>query len=357
MSVARPPEEARIAGEAEELRMSLARPPEEARIAGEAEGEAAPLAAAWLTASFYCFATLPDCDARVAALHAACAAHGLRGNILLATEGINGSIAGRPPAVHAVLDSLRADPLLAHLAVRLAPANTMPFHRLKVRRKPEIVTLGVPGVDAARQAGHHVDPADWNALIRRPGVVLLDVRNGYEVDIGSFAGAVDPGTRSFTEWPAWVEAQSAPGGVLAGRPEVAMFCTGGIRCEKASALLRAQGFAQVHHLRGGILAYLEQTAPQHSLWRGECFVFDERVAVGHGLAAGTHRQCRSCRYPLNAADQASPLFIDGVQCPHCADARNEERQAGLRERQRQMDLAAARGQPHIGARLGPRNAA
>lgn len=302
----------------------------------------------WLTASFYCFADLSDCEARVAPLHAACEARGVRGNILLATEGVNGSIGGRPHDVHAVLDGLRADARLAGLAVRLAPASAMPFHRLKVRCKAEIVTLGVPGVDAARQAGHHVDPQDWNALIRRPGVVLLDVRNGYEVGIGSFAGAVDPGTRSFTEWPAWVQAQSQPGGVLAGRPEVAMFCTGGIRCEKASALLRAQGFEQVHHLRGGVLAYLEQTPAQDSLWRGECFVFDERVAVGHGLAPGHHVLCRSCRMPLGAVDLASPLFIEGVQCAHCAGARSAARQAGYRERQRQMEMAAARGQTHIG---------
>ena len=300
------------------------------------------------TASFYCFADLPDCAGHVEPLRTLCEARGVRGNILLAPEGVNGSIAGTADAVQAVLDHLRADPRLAGLAVRSAPCTALPLHRLKVRCKREIVTLGVPGLAPAHQTGQHVAPEAWNALVQRPGLVLVDVRNGYEVGVGSFAGAVDPGTEAFTDWPAWVAAQSQPGGLLAGRPAVAMFCTGGIRCEKASSLLRAQGFGEVYQLDGGILNYLERVPATDSLWRGECFVFDERVAVGHGLAAGTHSLCRSCRRPLGPADRASPLFIDGVQCAHCATARDEDQRQGYRERQRQMDLAAARGQTHLG---------
>ena len=304
-----------------------------------------------LTASFYCFAALPDCAQWVAPLRARCEAGGVRGNVLLAQEGINGSLGGPREAVLAVLDWLRADPRLARLMLRTAPCDAMPFYHLKVRCKPEIVTMGVADIDPVHQAGHHVAPGDWNALISRPDVVVIDVRNDYEVGIGSFAGAVDPATQAFTDWPAWVQAQSAPGGLLAGKPAVAMFCTGGIRCEKASALLRAQGFDEVHHLQGGVLAYLETVAPEQSLWQGECFVFDERVAVGHGLAPGSHALCRCCRHPLGPADRASPLFEEGVQCARCAGTRTPARQQGLRERQRQMELAAARGTAHVGATL------
>ncbi|KQP35579.1 rhodanese-related sulfurtransferase [Pseudorhodoferax sp. Leaf274] len=300
------------------------------------------------TASFYCFAALPDCAARVEPLRALCAAHDVRGNILLAPEGINGSIAGQDGAVQAVLDHLRADPRLAALAVRSAACASVPLHRLKVRCKREIVTMGVRGLDPAGQTGEHVPPAQWNALLQRPGLVLLDVRNRYEVAIGSFADAVDPATAAFTDWPAWIAAQSQPGGLLDGQPAVAMFCTGGIRCEKASSLLRAQGFAEVYQLEGGILNYLEQVAPADSLWRGECFVFDERVSLGHGLAAGTHSLCRSCRQPLGLADRTSPHFVEGVQCAHCATQRNEGQRAGYRERQRQMELAATRDGTHLG---------
>nr|WP_145546001.1 rhodanese-related sulfurtransferase [Variovorax boronicumulans] len=300
------------------------------------------------TASFYCFAALPDCAARVEPLRALCAALDVRGNILLAPEGINGSIAGQDAAVQQVLDHLRGDPRLARLAVRSAACASVPLHRLRVRCKREIVTLGVAGLDPVGQTGTHVPPAQWNALLERPGLVLLDVRNGYEVAIGSFAGAIDPRTAAFTDWPAWIAEQSRPGALLDGQPPVAMFCTGGIRCEKASALLRAEGFREVYQLDGGILNYLEQVPPAQSLWQGECFVFDERVAVGHGLAAGSHSLCRSCRQPLSAVDRASPLFVEGVQCAHCAAQRDEGQRAGYRERQRQMELAAARGATHLG---------
>lgn len=311
-----------------------------------------------LTAALYHFAALPDCEALRAPLQAECDRHGVRGLLLLAPEGINGTIAGPAEGVRAVLAWLRADPRLHALRHKEALGDRMPFYRMRVRAKREIVTLGVPGLDAARDAGTHVKPDQWNALIDDPGVVVIDVRNGYETAIGSFARAVRPGTRSFTEFPQWVEEQSAPGGLLAGKPRVAMFCTGGIRCEKSTALLRMQGFGEVYHLDGGILQYLEDTPPEQSRWEGDCFVFDERVSVGHGLAPGAHRHlCRSCRMPLGPDDLASPHYVAGVRCPHCHGTRTAQQERSLAERERQMALARERGHEHLGARQpGPRNA-
>jgi UPF0176 protein len=224
-----------------------------------------------------------------------------------------------------------------------------------VRLKREIVTLGVPGINPNEMAGRYVKPQDWNALITEPGVVVVDTRNDYEVGIGSFEGAVDPHTHSFSELPAWVAAQSAPGGVLAEKdgkkPKVAMFCTGGIRCEKSTAFMRTQGFDEVYHLEGGILKYLETVPEEQSRWRGECFVFDERVSVVHGLATGHYDLCRACRDPISEADKASKLYVPGVSCPGCHDKKTEEQKRGFIERQRQVDYANRRRQPHIGAKL------
>ncbi len=286
-----------------------------------------------LTAALYHFAKLPDCDALRGPLQAECDRHGVRGLLLLAPEGVNGTIAGKAEGVRAVLAMLRAQPPLAALRHKEAWGDRMPFYRMRVRVKREIVTLGVPGVDAARDAGTYVKPGDWNALIDDPEVVVIDVRNGYESAIGSFARAVRPETRSFTEFPAWVEAQTAPGGLLAGKPRVAMFCTGGIRCEKSTALLRMQGFGEVYHLEGGILQYLEDVPAEGSRWEGDCFVFDERVSVSHGLVPGTHRHlCRSCRMPLGPQDLASPDYLPGVRCPHCRGTRPAEEERALAER-------------------------
>src|SRR5690606_15757734 len=258
-----------------------------------------------IAAAFYHFATLPDYADKRAPLQALCAQRAVTGTILLAAEGVNGTIAGAPDAVRAVLDWLRTDPRLAAMEHKESPAGRTPFHRMKVRLKREIVSLGVP-VDVAGNAGTYVDPGDWNALIDDPEVVLVDTRNDYEVAIGSFPGALNPGTRSFSELPAWVEQHPE----LRGR-KIAMFCTGGIRCEKSTALLRLHGFDEVYHLRGGILKYLETVPAQDNRWQGECFVFDERVSVGHGLTQGPHTLCRSCRHPLAADDRASPLYEEG----------------------------------------------
>jgi UPF0176 protein len=230
----------------------------------------------------------------------------------------------------------------------------MPFYRMKVRLKREIVTMGVPEVHPALMAGEYVKPQEWNQLINEPGVVLVDTRNDYEVSIGTFHGAVNPHTSSFSELPGWVEREMAEGGKLAAhdgkKPKVAMFCTGGIRCEKSTALLRSKGFEEVYHLEGGILKYLETVPEAQSTWEGECFVFDERVSVGHGLKPGAFTLCRSCRDPLSEEDRQSPLYELGVSCPHCHGNTTDEQKAGYRERQRQVELAEARNAAHIGVR-------
>ncbi len=307
----------------------------------------------FLTAALYKFVELPDFAALQTPLLACCEAHAVKGTLLLAPEGINGTIAGLEPNVRAVLAYLRQDPRLAALEHKEAWADAPPFHRMKVRLKREIVTLGVPDVHPALMAGQYVKPQDWNALLDEPGVVVVDTRNDYEVLIGTFDGAINPATAAFSDLPAWVGREMAPGGKLAAidghKPKVAMFCTGGIRCEKSTALLRSKGFDEVYHLEGGILKYLETIPKAQSRWQGECFVFDERVSVGHGLREGRHVLCRSCGDPLTEVDVASPQFELGVSCPHCHDKTTAGQKAGYRERQKQVELAKARRTLHIGA--------
>ncbi len=302
-------------------------------------------------AALYRFARFADPAALQEPLRAVCAKAGIKGTLLLAPEGINGTIAGRADAIAIAIAHIRRLPGCADLDVKYAHAASMPFYRLKVRLKPEIVTLGLGDLNPAENAGHYVTPEDWNALIADPDTIVIDTRNDYEVAVGSFAGAINPGTRSFGEFPAWFRAHRA---ALLGNgktPRIAMFCTGGIRCEKSTAFLKAEGLDAVYHLQGGILRYLETIPAQASLWQGECFVFDERVAVGHGLQPGTHVLCHGCRMPVSPADQASPLFQPGIACPACADQRSPAQQAGAAERHRQVQLAAARGEVHIGAAL------
>jgi UPF0176 protein len=302
-------------------------------------------------AALYRFTPFADPAAVRATLEATCRAADVSGTLLVAAEGLNGTIAGSDDGVGRVLDRVRALPGCGDLDTRESRAAAMPFHRLKVRLKREIVTMGEPAIDPRAGTGRYVVPADWNALIDAPGTILVDTRNDYEVAVGSFAGAVDPGTASFRDFPTWFRANrdalSAPGA------RVAMFCTGGIRCEKATALLRAEGVEEVFHLKGGILSYLEQVPPADSRWQGECFVFDERVAVGHGLSPGSHVLCRGCRMPVDGAARASPLYREGVNCPRCHDRRSDEQRAGYAERHRQAGIAAARGQAHVGARPSP----
>lgn len=302
----------------------------------------------FLTAAFYKFVALPDFASLKAPLMAFCQDQGIKGMILLAPEGINSTIAGPSEGVHAVLDYLRQDPRLADLQHKEAWSDKAPFYRMKVKLKREIVTLGVPEANPNTLAGTYVKPDDWNALISDPDVVVIDTRNHYEVGIGSFAGAINPQLDSFAQLPQWVSqaAELNPGS--GKKPKVAMFCTGGIRCEKSTALLRAQGFDEVYHLEGGILKYLETVPPEQSLWQGACFVFDERVSVGHGLQVGEFGLCRACRCPISEADKQSPLFEDGVSCARCHGNTSEAQKAGARERKRQWGLATARGQDWIG---------
>ena len=292
-----------------------------------------------LVAAFYRFASLPDYADLREGLRAVCERHEVRGTILLAAEGVNGTIAGPEPGVRAVLAHLRADPRLAEMEHKESWAETQPFRKMKVRLKREIVTLGVPGLDPTETVGTYVPPADWNALIARDDVVLIDARNDYEVAIGTFEGAIDPQTERFRDLPAWLDAQDA----LADKPPVAMFCTGGIRCEKSTALLKARGFDEVYHLQGGILKYLEEIPEGESRWQGECFVFDERVSVGHGLQPGGYRLCRACGDPVAPADTASPLYERGVSCPRCHGTYTDADRERFRTRQRQMDALAEDG--------------
>ncbi len=302
----------------------------------------------YLTAAFYKFVDLPNFEDRRAPLLAFCEAHNVKGLILLAREGINSTIAGAPADVHAVLAYLRADPLLADLEHKESFADKPPFHRMKVRLKKEIVTLGVPGISPTHRVGQYVKPKDWNALISSPDVVVVDTRNDYEVEIGTFKGALDPNIQSFSQLPDWVQQAKELEARNGKKPRVAMFCTGGIRCEKSTSLMLEQGFEEVFHLQGGILKYLEEVPPEQSLWEGECFVFDERVSVGHGLKPGPHELCRCCREPLPAGAKASPLFELGVSCPRCHGQTSEVQKNSARERQKQWEIAKARQINHIG---------
>ncbi|MDQ2632143.1 MAG: rhodanese-related sulfurtransferase [Pseudomonadota bacterium] len=297
-------------------------------------------------AALYRFVTLDRCEELRASLAAFCCARGIKGTLLVAREGINGTVAGSEAAVAELIAHLEAMPEFAGLDVKYSMALEMPFRRMKVRLKREIVTMGMPDIDPLAGAGAYVDPGDWNALIADPGTIVIDTRNGYEVALGSFAGAINPHTESFREFPDWVARHR---GELEGR-KVAMFCTGGIRCEKATAYVKSLGVENVFHLKGGILKYLEEVPAEESLWRGECFVFDERVAVAHGLEVGDAELCRACRHPLTAADRLSPKFAEGISCERCHDSRSEDDRARYAERHRQVELAAARGaRPHIGS--------
>lgn len=309
----------------------------------------------YLTAALYKFVSLPDYKDLREPLLAFCESHDITGTLLLAEEGINGTIAGMEQNICKVLEYLRAAAIfkgrLADLEHKESWSEKKPFYRLKVRLKKEIVTLGVPEVKPSEMAGTYVKPEDWNALISDPDVILVDTRNDYEVGIGTFKGAVNPKTQSFSELPAWIE-QSAS---LKQKPKVAMFCTGGIRCEKSTAYMRSLGFNEVYHLQGGILKYLETVPEEKSLWQGECFVFDERVSVGHGLKPGNYEFCRACRHPLSPEEKLSPLFEQGISCPHCHGKVSAEKKRALTERQKQIELAQKRHQVHVGAKFKPKH--
>lgn len=303
--------------------------------------------------TFYKFVPLDDLATLRESLRDLGEQHGLCGTILIAPEGINATIAAHPPALEAFMDILRAVPEFSDMPEKRSDAIEQPFHRYKVRIKKEIVTMGVSDIDAVNDCGTHIEPADWNALIRDPEVALIDTRNDYEYTIGHFENSIDPGTRSFRQFPNWVEQNLDP----AKHPKVAMYCTGGIRCEKATALLRKKGFRQVFHLKGGILKYLEEIPAEDSLWKGSCFVFDNRVGLGTGLEQSDVINCPGCRHPLTPEERRDPCYEEGVVCPHCATRTDEPTRARRRERHRQVLLAKRRGTRHLGSPtdIGPGN--
>ncbi|MBP0022128.1 MAG: rhodanese-related sulfurtransferase [Cyanobacteria bacterium SBLK] len=286
-----------------------------------------------IVAAFYKFVSLPDYRKKQTEILPFCQEQGIKGTILLAEEGVNGTIAGSREAVETVLAFLRSDFRFADLEHKESRTTKQPFERLKVKLKREIVTFGVPEANPSDRVGTYIDPQEWNAIITHPDVTVIDTRNDYEVDIGTFKGANNPQTRSFREFPDYVRTHLDP----EKQPKVAMFCTGGIRCEKATSYLLQQGFSKVYHLKGGILKYLEEIPPEESLWEGECFVFDDRVAVGHGLEQGQYEMCRSCGHPISEADKESDRYQEGISCPYCFDSLTEEKRSRQEERQRQWE--------------------
>ena len=298
--------------------------------------------------AFYGFTAMERLPALQQELKALAEQGCVRGTILLAEEGVNGTVSGPDAGVTAVLDRLRQLPGLGGLEAKFSRAEQQTFHRLKVRLKREIVTMGCPTVKPAEQVGTYVPPEQWNALIADPDTLVVDTRNRYEVEVGSFAGAIDPGTESFREFPAWVEQTLRPLVEETQPKAIAMFCTGGIRCEKSTAYLLQQGFENVHHLQGGILRYLEEIPEERSSWHGECYVFDQRVSVNHQLQPGSYSLCHACGLPVSPAQRLEPSYREGISCPHCIDRFSEVDRERFAERQRQMHLARERGQQHLG---------
>lgn len=294
-------------------------------------------------AALYHFTRFSDPELLKPPLLALCREHDVCGTLLLAQEGINGTIAGSQAAINAVLAHIRSLPGCADLEWKESHASARPFRKMKVRIKREIVTMGQPDVDPRARVGHYVAAAEWNELIRSPDVAVIDTRNDYEVAIGTFEGAIDPGTASFGEFPAWWEANKH----RFHNKKIAMFCTGGIRCEKSTNYLLGQGVEDVFHLKGGILKYLEETPQSDSTWQGECFVFDGRVSVGHGLEEGSYDLCHACRRPILPTDRQRSEYERGVSCHQCCGETDAADKARFRERQKQIDLARARGQSHL----------
>ena len=301
-------------------------------------------------AALYRFVRLEDYENLRGPLLAFCEARGIRGTLLLAEEGINGTIAGTAQAISEVLAYLKKDDRLADLECKFSYNTDRPFLRMKVKLKKEIVTMGRPGIDPNQCVGRYASPEQWNTLVDDPECLVIDTRNDYEVEIGTFQGAVNPNTTSFREFPEWVEKNLDP----SKHKKVAMFCTGGIRCEKSTSLLVSMGFEDVWHLQGGILNYLEKTPVEQTRWDGECFVFDSRVSVDHDLEKGSYDQCYACRFPIDDAQKASDLYVPGVSCPRCHDAHSDQQKERFTERQKQIALAKARGEAHIGAAAAAR---
>ncbi len=304
----------------------------------------APATSPYVVCAMYKFVTLDNVEDLRQPLLDEMLRLDVKGTLLLAAEGINGTVAGSREGIDALLDYLRRDERLKDIDHKESYDDDMPFYRTKVKLKKEIVTLGVEGIDPKRVVGTYVKPADWNALISDPDVVLVDTRNDYEVEIGTFKGALDPRTKTFREFPQYVKDNLDP----EKNKKVAMFCTGGIRCEKSTAYLKEQGFEEVYHLEGGILKYLEEIPQEESLWEGECFVFDNRVTVNHQLEKGDYDQCHACRRPITEADKEHEHYVPGVSCHHCHDEFDDAQRERFRQRELQMQLARQRGEEHLG---------
>jgi UPF0176 protein len=298
-------------------------------------------------AAFYKFFRFPDYAERRQALARRFCTLGLKGTLLLAEEGVNGTIAGSPDALEAALAELRALPGAEGLEAKFSEAADMPFARLKVRLKREIVTMGVPGTDPSRLVGTYVKPQEWNALLADPDTILIDTRNDYETALGTFEGAIDPKTESFRDFPAWFRDFRARLDAEGRKPKIAMFCTGGIRCEKATSFVKAEGVEDVFHLEGGILKYLETVPEPETKWRGECYVFDERVSVRHDLTPGAHVLCHACGRPVSPEGRQHKDYVEGISCAACLHEMTDDQRARFAERQRQIDLAKARGEKHM----------
>lgn len=298
----------------------------------------------YTVAALYHFARIENPAVKKEPLLALCRNEGVRGTLILAEEGINGTIDGTASAIQAVLAHLHSWPGIDGIEVKYSYSNRQNFSRMKVKIKDEIVTMGKPYIDSNDNAGTYVDPSEWNEIIEREDVLVIDTRNSFEFEVGRFKGAVDPVTEKFTQFPDWAD-------LLASGPNkpnaVAMYCTGGIRCEKATVYMKDIGFDEVYHLKGGILKYLEEIPEEESLWEDECFVFDHRVSLKHGLVEGEYMLCYGCQNPISPADRESPMFEEGVSCPHCDDSLSNEDRARFRERQLQIRLARERGDTHL----------
>lgn len=297
-----------------------------------------------VVSALYKFVTLDHFESLQAPLLRVMKQQGIRGTILLASEGINGTVAGRADAIHALFEWFNEQPGLDHISHKESYHSTLPFNRTKVKLKKEIVTLGVEGIDPKKTVGTYVKPKDWNQLIAADDVTVIDTRNDYEVQIGTFKRAKNPKTTTFREFPEYVKQHLDP----QKNKKVAMFCTGGIRCEKSTAYLKTLGFNEVYHLEGGILKYLEEVPAKESLWEGECFVFDERVTVNHALEKGQYLQCHACRYPITESDRNHAAYVQGISCHHCIGQQTELQKQRYLEREKQSQLAKTRGEAHIG---------
>ena len=300
-----------------------------------------------VVAALYQFTEIYDLPQKQSDLLSICRSRNVRGTLILATEGINGTISGRGHHIKTVIQHIIDWPEIADLDVKYSSSTDQNFNRVKVKIKKEIVTMGVSRVNAKKDAGKHVEAKDWNKLISREDIALIDVRNKFEIEVGRFKGSIGPNTDSFSDFPDWVTQHSTE---LAGKPAIAMYCTGGIRCEKASAYMKSMGFGEIYHLKGGILKYLEEIAAPESLWEGECFVFDDRVSLTHGLEEGAYTLCYGCQDPLTEQDRESQFFEEGVTCPKCYNVLSDSKKARSRERQKQISIARSRGTNHLGSK-------